>query len=124
MSLWFLLFDKCLSSARSSGSSTMVIEGRSAAEAPLRPRKTFSEEVSSTFSSPLAWVLVLALLVTWTCVFVILFDLTDRSAVSGLGSDSSCLSRPGTGVRKILKDSSRRGKTLKLTLTLLTQTRL
>uniref|UniRef100_A0A3B4AL82 Uncharacterized protein n=1 Tax=Periophthalmus magnuspinnatus TaxID=409849 RepID=A0A3B4AL82_9GOBI len=61
---------------RSSGSSTMVLEGRPPEGAALRPKRTFSDEVYSTFSSPLAWVLVVALLVTWTCVFVILFDLS------------------------------------------------
>lgn len=80
------------SSARSSSTTTttMVIEGKGgggAAPPPSSiqtPKKTFSEDLSSTFSSPLAWILVLALVVTWSCVFVIMFDLMDYKTISGM----------------------------------------
>nr|XP_040017071.1 triadin-like isoform X2 [Gasterosteus aculeatus aculeatus] len=80
-------------SARSSASSTttMVIDGSNAAAAARGPKKTFSDDLHSTFSSPLAWILVLALIITWSCVFVIMFDLVDYKTVSGglsrIGSD-------------------------------------
>nr|XP_040017070.1 triadin-like isoform X1 [Gasterosteus aculeatus aculeatus] len=89
-------------SARSSASSTttMVIDGSNAAAAARGPKKTFSDDLHSTFSSPLAWILVLALIITWSCVFVIMFDLVDYKTVSG---------RPPPLPRKVLKDSGRRG---------------
>ncbi|CAG5928417.1 unnamed protein product [Menidia menidia] len=64
----------------------MVIDSKAgeAGSAPVRPpRRSFTEDLSSTFSSPLAWILVLALIITWSCVFVIMFDLMDYKTVSG-----------------------------------------
>lgn len=67
----------------------MVIDSRSseaaaaAAAASRGPQRTFTENLHSTFSSPLAWILVLALIVTWSCVFVIMLDLADYKTVSG-----------------------------------------
>ncbi|XP_034555991.1 triadin-like, partial [Notolabrus celidotus] len=80
----------------------MVIEGKNGdlGSPPMKPKKTFSDDLHSTFSSPLAWILVLALVITWTCVFVIMFDLTDYKTISG---------RPPPPIRKVLKDSGRRG---------------
>uniref|UniRef100_A0A8D2ZX93 Triadin n=1 Tax=Scophthalmus maximus TaxID=52904 RepID=A0A8D2ZX93_SCOMX len=89
----------------------MVIEGKGgggAAPPPSSiqtPKKTFSEDLSSTFSSPLAWILVLALVVTWSCVFVIMFDLMDYKTISG---------RPPPVVRKVFKESGRRGGLTKI----------
>ncbi|CAG5928416.1 unnamed protein product [Menidia menidia] len=80
----------------------MVIDSKAgeAGSAPVRPpRRSFTEDLSSTFSSPLAWILVLALIITWSCVFVIMFDLMDYKTVSD---------RPPL-IRKVLKDSGRRG---------------
>lgn len=89
--------------ARSSVTTTMVVDGKNGdvASASVRiSRKTFTEELYATFSSPLAWILVLALILTWSCVFVIMFDLMDYKTVSG---------HPPPGIRKVLKDSGRRG---------------
>ncbi|KAF3850245.1 hypothetical protein F7725_019964 [Dissostichus mawsoni] len=64
----------------------MVIDSRTVDPGPApgqKPKKTLNEELHSTFSSPLAWILVLALLITWSCVFVIVFDLADYKTVSG-----------------------------------------
>lgn len=64
----------------------MVIDGKhvDAGSASSRGhKKTFSDDLHSTFSSPLAWILVLALIITWSCVFVIMFDLMDYKTVSG-----------------------------------------
>uniref|UniRef100_A0A8C9ZYV3 Triadin n=3 Tax=Sander lucioperca TaxID=283035 RepID=A0A8C9ZYV3_SANLU len=95
--------------ARSSTTTTtMVIDGKhvDAGSASSRGhKKTFSDDLHSTFSSPLAWILVLALIITWSCVFVIMFDLMDYKTVSG---------RPPPLVRKVLKDSGRRGGLTKI----------
>ncbi|CAF91999.1 unnamed protein product, partial [Tetraodon nigroviridis] len=77
--------DRLCSSARSS-TTTMVIDAKSGDAASASSRgsgKTFTEDLYSTFSSPLAWILVLALIITWSCVFVIMFDLTDFKTISG-----------------------------------------
>ncbi|MED6233665.1 hypothetical protein ATANTOWER_014713 [Ataeniobius toweri] len=63
-------------------------------------KKTFTDNLYSTFSSPLAWILVLALIITWTGVFIIMFDLADYKTIAD---------RPPSGIRKVLKDSGRRG---------------
>ncbi|KAJ3606327.1 hypothetical protein NHX12_025848 [Muraenolepis orangiensis] len=68
----------------------MVIDGKSG-DAHSPPKKSFMDNFNSTFSSPIAWVLVLALLITWSCVFVLMFDMMDYKTLSGgltkLGSD-------------------------------------
>ena len=64
----------------------MVIDSKTVDPGPApgqKSKKTLNEELHSTFSSPLAWILVLALLITWSCVFVIMFDLADYKTVSG-----------------------------------------
>lgn len=74
------------SSARSSTTTTMVIDHKNgdAGAPPMRvSRKTLTEDFYSTFSSPLAWILVLALVITWSCVFIIMFDLVDYKTISG-----------------------------------------
>uniref|UniRef100_A0A665V9F4 Triadin n=1 Tax=Echeneis naucrates TaxID=173247 RepID=A0A665V9F4_ECHNA len=91
------------------------------------PKKTFTDELYSTFSSPLAWILVLALIITWSCVFVIMFDLMDYKTISGITPShehfpSLCLillsliqpGHPSHGVRKVLKDSEHRGGLTKI----------
>lgn len=80
-----LTFD-CLRSLARSSTTTMVIDAKNGDAGSVSPRgskKTFTDELCSTFSSPLAWILVLALIITWSCVFVIMFDLTDFKTVSG-----------------------------------------
>ncbi|XP_058880046.1 triadin-like isoform X3 [Acipenser ruthenus] len=55
------------------------------------PKKSVADDLVSTFSSPTVWLLVVALIVTWSAVAVVMFDLTDyKSYVGGitkLGSD-------------------------------------
>ncbi|KAK0146585.1 Triadin [Merluccius polli] len=80
-----------LSTVRSS-TTTMVIDAKSGdGSSHLSPKKSFMDNFYSTFSSPIAWVLVLALIITWSCVFVIMFDMMDYKTLSGgltkLGSD-------------------------------------
>ncbi|TNN44051.1 Triadin [Liparis tanakae] len=50
--------------ARSS-TTTMVIDGRGL-DGARGPKKTLSDDLHTTFSSPLAWILVLALVLTWS----------------------------------------------------------
>lgn len=74
------------SSARTSTTTTMVIDSKNGDAGSLSVRgskKTFTDDLHSTFSSPLAWILVLALIITWSCVFVIMFDLLDYKTISG-----------------------------------------
>ena len=71
---------------RSSITTTMVIDSKSGevgSPPPQGPKKSFTDDLHSTFSSPLAWILVLALIITWSCVFVIMFDLMDYKTISG-----------------------------------------
>ncbi|XP_056150176.1 triadin-like [Lampris incognitus] len=94
---------------RSSTTTTMVIDSKSgdAGSPPARlSRKTFTDDIYSTFSSPLAWILVLALVITWSCVFVIMFDLMDYRTLSG--------APPPPAVRKALKETGRRGGLYKI----------
>uniref|UniRef100_A0A4W3J2D2 Triadin n=1 Tax=Callorhinchus milii TaxID=7868 RepID=A0A4W3J2D2_CALMI len=44
---------------------------------PKVPKKTVSDEFATTFSSPAAWFLVVALIVTWSAVAIVMFDLVD-----------------------------------------------
>ncbi|XP_034018559.1 triadin-like isoform X4 [Thalassophryne amazonica] len=47
-------------------------------------QRTFLDDVILTFSSPMAWVLVVALIITWSAVAVVLFDLLDYKTLAGL----------------------------------------
>uniref|UniRef100_A0A672F379 Triadin n=1 Tax=Salarias fasciatus TaxID=181472 RepID=A0A672F379_SALFA len=108
--------------ARSSVTTTMVIDGKNGdvGSSSVRiSKKTFTEELHATFSSPLAWILVLALIITWSCVFVIMFDLMDYKTISGkvrATCEPSLFSPAGPPplVRKVLKDSGRRGGLTKI----------
>ncbi|MBN3326505.1 TRDN protein, partial [Atractosteus spatula] len=54
------------------------------------PRKSMTEDLVSTFSSPTAWILVIALIVTWSAVAVVMFDLVDyRGYIGGIHEFSS-----------------------------------
>lgn len=51
---------------------------------PSRPNeKTFLDDVILTFSSPMAWLLVVALVLTWSGVAIVLFDLLDYKTLAG-----------------------------------------
>ncbi|XP_049913924.1 triadin-like isoform X3 [Epinephelus moara] len=47
-------------------------------------QKSFLDEVILTFSSPMAWLLVVALIITWSGVAIVLFDLLDYKTLTGL----------------------------------------
>lgn len=51
---------------------------------PAQPHQTtFVDEVVMTFSSPMAWLLVVALILTWSGVAIVLFDLLDYKTLTG-----------------------------------------
>uniref|UniRef100_A0A3Q3XC12 Triadin n=1 Tax=Mola mola TaxID=94237 RepID=A0A3Q3XC12_MOLML len=47
-------------------------------------QRTFMDELILTFSSPMAWLLVVALILTWSGVAIVLFDLLDYKTLAGL----------------------------------------
>ncbi|XP_029318475.1 triadin-like isoform X4 [Cottoperca gobio] len=55
--------------------------------------KTFLDDVILTFSSPMAWLLVVALILTWSGVAIVLFDLLDYKTLSGLPPPSAIAKR-------------------------------
>nr|XP_019947210.1 PREDICTED: triadin isoform X5 [Paralichthys olivaceus] len=60
-------------------------------------QRTFLDDVILTFSSPMAWLLVVALIITWSAVAIVLFDLLDFKTLADYTSycdDPVCLS-PG-----------------------------
>ncbi|KAL7388825.1 hypothetical protein ABVT39_021268 [Epinephelus coioides] len=54
-------------------------------------QKSFLDEVILTFSSPMAWLLVVALIITWSGVAIVLFDLLDYKTLTGPQVSSSAL---------------------------------
>lgn len=65
--------------------------------APRGPQRTFLEDLMITFSSPMAWLLMIALIITWSGVAIVLFDLLDYNTLAEYTSycdDPVCLS-PG-----------------------------
>ncbi|XP_010191464.1 PREDICTED: triadin, partial [Mesitornis unicolor] len=46
-------------------------------------KKSVTEDIVTTFSSPAAWLLVVALIVTWSAVAIVMFDLVDYKAFAG-----------------------------------------
>ncbi|XP_035176761.1 triadin isoform X3 [Oxyura jamaicensis] len=66
-------------------------------------KKSVAEDLVTTFSSPAAWLLVLALIVTWSAVAIVMFDLVDYKAFAATYSqhcDDPCLP-PGRSVNKL-----------------------
>uniref|UniRef100_A0A3B3STU3 Triadin n=1 Tax=Paramormyrops kingsleyae TaxID=1676925 RepID=A0A3B3STU3_9TELE len=92
---------------RSSTTTTTVIDSKNGdvVQLPARsPKKTVTDNLYTTFSSPLAWILVLALIITWSAVAVIMFDLLDQKQLTGnihhMGSD------PMKSVGKAVEEST------------------
>uniref|UniRef100_A0A3B3ZA52 Triadin n=1 Tax=Periophthalmus magnuspinnatus TaxID=409849 RepID=A0A3B3ZA52_9GOBI len=55
--------------------------------APQSPQRTFMEDLIVTFSSPMAWLLMIALIITWAGVAIVLFDLLDYTTLAGTSSE-------------------------------------
>ncbi|XP_035851446.1 triadin isoform X2 [Sander lucioperca] len=69
--------------------------GREAVPPARTNHKTFLDDVILTFSSPMAWLLVVALVITWSGVAIVLFDLLDYKTLTEYTSycdDPVCLS--------------------------------
>ncbi|XP_051472058.1 triadin isoform X12 [Apus apus] len=66
-------------------------------------KKSVTEDLVTTFSSPAAWILVVALIVTWSAVAIVVFDLVDYKNLAATYSehcDDPCLP-PGKSVNKL-----------------------
>ncbi|GAA6099076.1 myb-like protein X isoform X1 [Tachysurus ichikawai] len=85
----------CFFVARSSTTTTVLESkgGESSAPATRVPKRTVMDDLYTTFSSPVAWVLVLALIITWSAVAIIVFDLVDTKSLEAhtLYCDDPCL---------------------------------
>ncbi|KAG8582613.1 hypothetical protein GDO81_008135 [Engystomops pustulosus] len=70
---------------RSSTTTTTVIDGKNGSvhKPPLKMTKSVSQDLKTTFSSPAAWILVVALIVTWSAVAIVIFDLVDYKNFAG-----------------------------------------
>nr|XP_057913084.1 uncharacterized protein LOC131107248 isoform X2 [Doryrhamphus excisus] len=68
-------------SSKSKSSSAMSSGGDTAPPARANQR-TILDDIILTFSSPMAWLLVVALVITWTAVAVVLFDLLDYKTLA------------------------------------------
>uniref|UniRef100_A0AAV2K8I8 Triadin n=1 Tax=Knipowitschia caucasica TaxID=637954 RepID=A0AAV2K8I8_KNICA len=67
-------------------------------------QRGFLQELVVTFSSPMAWLLMIALIITWLGVAIVLFDLLDYTTLSEYTSycdDPNCLS-PGRRGSEVL----------------------
>ncbi|XP_034756401.1 triadin-like isoform X5 [Etheostoma cragini] len=67
--------------------------GKEAVPPAQTNQKTFLDDVILTFSSPMAWLLVVALVITWSGVAIVLFDLLDYKTVTGLPPPSAIAKR-------------------------------
>uniref|UniRef100_A0A670HYW9 Triadin n=1 Tax=Podarcis muralis TaxID=64176 RepID=A0A670HYW9_PODMU len=66
-------------------STTTVIDNKNGT-VPMphvKVSKKVSEDFATTFSSPAAWLLVAALIVTWSAVAIVMFDLVDYKTLAG-----------------------------------------
>ncbi|XP_044532833.1 triadin-like [Gracilinanus agilis] len=75
--------------------TTTVIDGKNGSVPKTSGKvlkRSVTEDIVTTFSSPAAWLLVIALIITWSAVAVVMFDLVDyknfsASSISKIGSD-------------------------------------
>ncbi|XP_059589427.1 triadin isoform X2 [Alligator mississippiensis] len=66
--------------------TTTIINGKngSVLTPPVKvTKKSVTEDIVTTFSSPAAWLLVFALIVTWSAVAIVMFDLVDYRTLAG-----------------------------------------
>ncbi|XP_019393747.1 PREDICTED: triadin [Crocodylus porosus] len=66
--------------------TTTIINGKngSVLTPPVKvAKKSVTEDIVTTFSSPAAWLLVVALVVTWSAVAIVMFDLVDYRTLAG-----------------------------------------
>ncbi|NWH55269.1 TRDN protein, partial [Fregata magnificens] len=66
--------------------TTTIIDGKNGSvpsSSMKASKKSVTEDLVTTFSSPAAWLLVVALIVTWSAVAIVMFDLVDYKAFAG-----------------------------------------
>ncbi|NWS71227.1 TRDN protein, partial [Crotophaga sulcirostris] len=66
--------------------TTTIIDGKNGSIPPASMKvgkKSVTEDLMTTFSSPAAWLLVVALIVTWSAVAIVMFDLVDYKDFAG-----------------------------------------
>ncbi|NWH72515.1 TRDN protein, partial [Piaya cayana] len=66
--------------------TTTIIDGKNGSipSASMKVgKKSVTEDLVTTFSSPAAWLLVVALIVTWSAVAIVMFDLVDYKDFAG-----------------------------------------
>ncbi|XP_009555548.2 triadin isoform X1 [Cuculus canorus] len=86
--------------------TTTIIDGKNGSipSASMKVgKKSVTEDLVTTFSSPAAWLLVVALIVTWSAVAIVMFDLVDYKDFADTYSqhcDDPCLP-PGRSVNKL-----------------------
>ncbi|KAM3675666.1 triadin isoform 19-T19 [Ammospiza maritima maritima] len=85
--------------------TTTIIDGKngSVPSSSMRVgKKSVTEDFVNTFSSPAAWLLVVALIVTWSAVAIVMFDLVDYKDLAGIAQhcDDPCFP-PGRSVHKL-----------------------
>uniref|UniRef100_A0A8D0GQX3 Triadin n=1 Tax=Sphenodon punctatus TaxID=8508 RepID=A0A8D0GQX3_SPHPU len=66
--------------------TTTVIDGKNGT-VPIPhvkvAKKSVTEDLVTTFSSPAAWLLIIALIITWSAVAIVMFDLVDYKTFAG-----------------------------------------
>lgn len=82
--------------AEGNASTTTTVIDNKNGSVPKSPgkvlKRTVTEDLVTTFSSPAAWLLVIALIITWSAVAIVMFDLVDyknfsASSIAKIGSD-------------------------------------
>ncbi|XP_009997509.1 PREDICTED: triadin [Chaetura pelagica] len=68
-------------------------------------KKSVTEDLVTTFSSPAAWILVVALIVTWSAVAIVVFDLVDYKNLAGK-SVNKLSTEPLRIIRETLEEST------------------
>ncbi|NXU84794.1 TRDN protein, partial [Xiphorhynchus elegans] len=66
--------------------TTTIIDGKNGSVPSSHMKvgkKSVTEDLVATFSSPAAWLLVVALIVTWSAVAIVMFDLVDYKDLAG-----------------------------------------
>uniref|UniRef100_A0A8D0GRF3 Triadin n=1 Tax=Sphenodon punctatus TaxID=8508 RepID=A0A8D0GRF3_SPHPU len=83
--------------------TTTVIDGKNGT-VPIPhvkvAKKSVTEDLVTTFSSPAAWLLIIALIITWSAVAIVMFDLVDYKTFPG--SSISCM---GTDPLRIIHEA-------------------
>ncbi|CAH6778179.1 Trdn [Phodopus roborovskii] len=81
-----------MSAIRNTSTTTTVIDNKNGS-VPKSPgkvlKRTVTEDIVTTFSSPAAWLLVIALIITWSAVAIVMFDLVDYKNFSEMHKEKA-----------------------------------